>query len=186
MLKKKALAYSGGISILFRNFATRIPHARLAYAPTENRTPSIMKKHLAALLVAVLTLAAPLAADAFDYTHQGSTLYYSITGTGTVAVTGYATISADSVLEVPDSVTYNDITYSGAICLLQLLQRMHAYAEHGHIAVQGQARHHVRIFDAVGRRIAFDEATGRTPLLPSGIYVVRIGNLPALRLAIVR
>ena len=60
------------------------------------------------------------------------------------------------------------------------------YAQTGSIVVVGAEGMTVSIFDITGRQVHHSTGDTRTPALPSGIYMVRIGTHPARKVAIVR
>ncbi len=61
-------------------------------------------------MVAICMLSLNAMAYDFSYTHQGTTLYYTITSSNTVQVAGHSSVSGDVV--IPSSVTKNGTTYS--------------------------------------------------------------------------
>ena len=52
-------------------------------------------------------------------------------------------------------------------------------SQRGSIVVEGAEGHEVRIYDMLGRPVG-DHA------LPAGIYMVRVGNLPTRKVAVIR
>ena len=53
------------------------------------------------------------------------------------------------------------------------------YAEHGRIVVEGVEDETVRVFDIVGRQVKNSD-------LPAGVYLVKIGTLPARKVVVIR
>ena len=69
------------------------------------------------IMVAICMLSLNAMAYDFSYTHQGNTLYYTITSSNTVEVTCYSSFLDDNnyvsgAVVIPSSVTNNGTTYS--------------------------------------------------------------------------
>ena len=60
------------------------------------------------------------------------------------------------------------------------------YAADGRIVVRGAAGLEVRVFDAVGHEVVLSADRGETPLLPTGVYLVKVGTLPAKKVVVTR
>ena len=60
------------------------------------------------------------------------------------------------------------------------------YASEGRIIVRGAEGMEMRVFDVIGREVINHTRSGETPLLPSGVYIVKVGTLPARKVVVTR
>jgi len=56
----------------------------------------------------------------------------------------------------------------------------------GRIVVQGAERMEMRVFDRIGREVVKATRNGETPALPTGVYLVKVGTLPARKVVVMR
>ena len=59
------------------------------------------------------------------------------------------------------------------------------YASEGRIHIVGERPAEVAVYDAMGRRVAA-MATGTSTPMPAGVYLVKVGTLPARKVVVVR
>ena len=60
------------------------------------------------------------------------------------------------------------------------------YATGGRIVVRGAERMETRVYDLTGREVVRPNQNGETPVLPSGVYLVKVGTLPARKVVVMR
>ncbi len=60
------------------------------------------------------------------------------------------------------------------------------YTTGGRIVVQGADGVEARVYDLTGREVARPNQNGETPELPSGVYLVKVGTLPARKVVVMR
>lgn len=60
------------------------------------------------------------------------------------------------------------------------------YTTGGRIVVQGAEGMETRVFDLMGREVVRPNQNGETPVLPSGVYLVKVGTLPARKVVVMR
>ena len=58
------------------------------------------------------------------------------------------------------------------------------YASDGHIIVRGAEGMEVRVFDVVGHEVTQPIRNGETPMLPKGVYLVKVGTLAAKKVVV--
>lgn len=118
---------------------------------------------------------------------------------GTVTITaipneGYRFLTwNDGNTENPRTVTVTaDITYTAYFeSTTQGISEIDAssimvYASDGHIIVRGAEGMEVRVFDVVGREVTQPIRNGETPMLPKGVYLVKVGTLPLRKVVVMR
>ena len=62
------------------------------------------------------------------------------------------------------------------------------YAENGriHVTIDGQIFDEFFVYDIMGRRAAYVTSSEKCPILPAGVYLVKIGNHPARKAVVIR
>lgn len=60
------------------------------------------------------------------------------------------------------------------------------YSKGGRIVVQGAEGVEARVYDLTGREVVRPNQNGETPVLPSGVYLVKVGTLPARKVVVMR
>ncbi len=60
------------------------------------------------------------------------------------------------------------------------------YTTEGRIIVQGADGMKTRVYDLTGREMVRSSQNGETPVLPSGVYLVKVGTLPARKVVVMR
>ncbi len=60
------------------------------------------------------------------------------------------------------------------------------YSTDGRIVVRGAEGMEMRVFDVVGREVVRPTRSGETPILPRGVYLVKVGTLPARKVVVIR
>ncbi len=60
------------------------------------------------------------------------------------------------------------------------------YAAGGRIMVQGAEGMELRVFDLTSREVVKASQKGETPVLPMGVYLVKVGTLPARKVVVIR
>ena len=60
------------------------------------------------------------------------------------------------------------------------------YSRDGRIVVRGAEGMEMRVFDVVGREVVCPTRSGETPILPRGVYLVKIGNLSARKMVVIK
>ena len=127
----------------------------------------------------------------------------SVSGGGQALNGGTVTISAipregfrfltwnDGNTENPRTVTVTaDITYTAYFeSTTQGISDIDAssimvYASDGHIIVRGAEGMEVRVFDVVGHEVTQPIRNGETPMLPKGVYLVKVGTLAAKKVVV--
>ncbi len=117
---------------------------------------------------------------------------------GTVIITaipneGYRFLTwNDGNTENPRTVTVTgNITYTAYFESTQGIENIDVaeikiYATEGRIVVQGADGLDMRVFDITGREMIHATRNGETPLLPNGVYLVKVGTLPARKVVVLR
>ncbi len=117
---------------------------------------------------------------------------------GTVIITaipneGYRFLTwNDGNTENPRTVTVTgDITYTAYFESTQGIGDIGAteikiYATGGRIVVWGAEGLETRVYDLTGREVVRPNQNGETPVLPSGVYLVKVGTLPARKVVVMR
>ena len=127
----------------------------------------------------------------------------SVSGGGQALNGGTVTISAipregfrfltwnDGNTENPRTVTVTaDITYTAYFeSTTQGISDIDAssimvYASDRHIIVRGAEGMEVRVFDVVGREVTQPIRNGETPMLPKGVYLVKVGTMAAKKVVV--
>ena len=90
----------------------------------------------------------------------------------TVTVTGNVTYTAyfESLHGITD-VDATDITI---------------YVSDGRIVARGAEGMEMRVFDVMGREVMHPSHNGETPVMPAGVYLVRVGAYPARKVVVIR
>ena len=60
------------------------------------------------------------------------------------------------------------------------------FASDGRIVVQGAEGMETRVYDLMGREVVKATQNGDTPVLPTGVYLVKVGTLPARKVVVMR
>ncbi len=60
------------------------------------------------------------------------------------------------------------------------------YSSDGRIVVQGAEGVEIRVYDLTGREVVKATRNGETPVLPTGVYLVKVGTLPARKVVVIR
>ena len=60
------------------------------------------------------------------------------------------------------------------------------YPSDGRIVVQGAEGMETKVFDLMGREVVKATQDGETPVLPTGVYLVKVGTLPARKVVVMR
>ena len=65
---------------------------------------------------------------------------------------------------------------------------LNIYAKSGRICVSldGQTTDEFSVYDVMGRRAAHVIASDKSPVLPAGVYIVKVGTLPARKVVVIR
>ena len=117
---------------------------------------------------------------------------------GTVIITaipneGYRFLTwNDGNTENPRTVTVTgNITYTAYFESTQGIGDVDAaeiiiYATGGRIVVQGAEGMETRVYDLMGREVVKATQNGDTPVLPTGVYLVKVGTLPARKVVVMR
>lgn len=117
---------------------------------------------------------------------------------GTVTITaipneGYRFLTwNDGNTENPRTVTVmGNITYTAYFESTQGIGDINAteikiYTTGGRIVVRGTEGVETRVYDLTGREMARPNQNGETPVLPSGVYLVKVGTLPARKVVVMR
>ena len=117
---------------------------------------------------------------------------------GTVIITaipneGYRFLTwNDGNTENPRTVTVTgNITYTAYFESTQGIGDIDAteikiYTTGGRIVVQGAEGVEARVYDLTGREVVRPNQNGETPVLPSGVYLVKVGTLPARKVVVMR
>ena len=98
----------------------------------------------------------------------------------------------DGNTENPRTVTVTgNITYTAHFESTQGIEdidvaEIKIYATEGRIVVQGADGLDVRVYDITGREMIRAARNGETPLLPNGVYLVKVGTLPARKVVVLR
>ena len=90
----------------------------------------------------------------------------------TVTVTGNITYTA----------YFESIQGIGDIDLAEIM----IYSTNGRIVVQGAEGKEMRVFDITGREVVKATRDGETPVLPTGVYLVKVGTLLTRKVAVMR
>lgn len=116
---------------------------------------------------------------------------------GTVTITaipneGYRFLTwNDGNTENPRTVTVmGNITYTAYFESTQGIGDIDAteikiYSKGGRIVVQGAEGVEARVYDLTGREVVRPNQNGETPVLPSGVYLVKVGILPARKVVVI-
>lgn len=120
-------------------------------------------------------------------------------GGGTVTIRaipneGYRFLNwQDGNTETPRVVTVNsDVTYTAYFeSTTQGVSDIYGssimvYAADGRIVVRETEGMEVRVFDVVGHEVTQLTRNGETPMLPRGVYLVKVGTLPAKKVVVMR
>ena len=117
---------------------------------------------------------------------------------GTVTITaipneGYRFLTwNDGNTENPRTVTVTgNITYTAYFESTQGIvdidvDEIKIYSKGGRIVVQGAEGVETRVYDLTGREVVRPNQNGETPVLPSGVYLVKVGTLPARKVVVMR
>ena len=98
----------------------------------------------------------------------------------------------DGNTENPRTVTVTEnITYTAYFESTQGIEDIDAteikiYTTGGRIVVQGAEGVEARVYDLTGREVVRPNQNGETPVLPSGVYLVKVGTLPARKVVVMR
>ena len=91
----------------------------------------------------------------------------TVTVTGNVTYTAYFESTTQGITDIDAA----DITI---------------YVSDGRIMARGAEGMEMRVFDVMGREVLHPSHNGETPMMPAGVYLVKIGNLPARRVVVIR
>ena len=106
----------------------------------------------------------------FDHWSDGSTANpYTLTVTCDTALVAYFDIADD-----PDGISATEVDNIGV------------YAAEGRIYVTlgGQTTDEFSVYDVMGRHVAHVIASDKSPVVPAGVYIVKVGMLPARKVVI--
>lgn len=124
--------------------------------------------------VQILTMPTCAAPNAVLYASANSGYHFDHWSTGSTSNPYTLTVTSDTVITayfVSDNGTEGIGDVEGSA--------IHIYAEGGDIIVNGIGEEKVLVFDMVVRPVG-------TQSLPTGVYMVKVGNLPAKRVAVIR
>lgn len=80
------------------------------------------------------------------------------------------------------------VTSTQGIDDVEIVNNLMIYTEDGHIHVtsDGQPVDEFHVYDVVGREVYHADHVGETPALQGGVYLVKVGNLPARKVVVIR
>lgn len=135
---------------------------------------------------------------------SSDTVRGSVTGGATTEYLDTTTISAtanygfyftqwnDGNTDNPRTVQVtDDVTYTAYFESTQGIEDIDAaeikiYATEGRIVVEGAEGMEMSVFDQIGREVMKSTQNGDSSLLPAGVYLVKVGALPAKKVVVVR
>ncbi|MCR5424737.1 MAG: leucine-rich repeat protein [Bacteroidales bacterium] len=108
----------------------------------------------------------------FDHWSDSTTANpYALTVTGDVNLIAYFVSDggSNSILDIEAS-DISVYTAEGRIC----------------VTLDGQTTNEFSVYDVMGRRAAHVIASDKSPVLPAGVYIIKMGTLPARKVVVVR
>jgi hypothetical protein len=120
-----------------------------------------------------IIIATPAAGYRFDHWSDGSTYNpYTLPVTSDTTLVAYFAIVGGGTDGI-SNIKNNDIsvyTADGRIC----------------VTLDGQTTDEFSVYDVMGRRAAHVIASDKSPVLPAGVYIVKVGTLPARKVVVIR
>ncbi|MCR4659061.1 MAG: hypothetical protein K5650_02060 [Bacteroidales bacterium] len=127
-----------------------------------------------------------------EYVPVHDTIIVNDTVTLTEYVTVHDTTIVTDTLRIVDTIYINDTIYidtAGVGIDEMTMLKVKMYVQGTDIVIENADNNRVRIYDAVGRMLAVKQdavSPVRFPVATSGVYVVKVGNLPARKIVVVR